>query len=233
VEITRYIHGPGIDEPLAIERKGEIYFYHADGLGSIMALTDSKQKVVESYSYSSFGEIKRRGDKVKNTYMFTAREWDEEIGLYYYRARYYEPTTSRFISFDPAIKEYGLSKNNSKCVLANQPKKMNGFNYADNNPINYTDPFGEAPWYGNYCGPGNNYPLAPIDSLDSACKVHDDCYTAAGLSAGDVIIPPLNPKKCAAQDACDDALCSSARNFKAITVKQKMARITIMGIFCD
>lgn len=52
-----------------------------DGLGSITALTDSRQKVMESYSYTSFGDLKRQGDKVKNTYTFTAREWDEEIGL--------------------------------------------------------------------------------------------------------------------------------------------------------
>jgi len=148
-EVTRYVHGPGIDEPLAIERKGEIYFYYADGLGSIMALTDSKQKVVESYSYSSFGEIKRRGDKVKNTYMFTAREWDEEIGLYYYRARYYDAEMGRFISFDPILH----SKNStaqSTCYRsvdtpsgAFSPLQLNPYIYAaENNPLKLLDPFG-------------------------------------------------------------------------------------------
>ena len=80
VETTRYVHGLGIDEPLAIERKGEVYYYHADGLGSVTALTDQRQKEVESYTYTSFGELKQQGGKVKNTYTFTAREWDEEIG---------------------------------------------------------------------------------------------------------------------------------------------------------
>ena len=89
-ETTRYIHGIGIDEPLAIQRKGKTYYYHADGLGSIIALTDHKQKVVKSYEYDSFGNMKRKGGKVKNTSTYTGREWDKEIELYYYRARYYD-----------------------------------------------------------------------------------------------------------------------------------------------
>ena len=48
-ETTRYVHGAGIDEPLAIEQKGKTYYYHADGLGSITALTNHKGKVVQRY----------------------------------------------------------------------------------------------------------------------------------------------------------------------------------------
>lgn len=102
-ENSRYVHGPGIDEPLAIERKGETFFYHADGLGSVTALTDRRQRVVESYDYDSFGALKHHGHKVKQPYTFTGREWDKEIGLYYYRARYYDPKVGRFISFDPIV----------------------------------------------------------------------------------------------------------------------------------
>ncbi|MBI5598174.1 MAG: hypothetical protein HY890_00375, partial [Deltaproteobacteria bacterium] len=51
--LTKYVHGPGIDEPLSIERSGKVYYYHADGLGSITALTDSSAKVVQIYQYDS------------------------------------------------------------------------------------------------------------------------------------------------------------------------------------
>ena len=64
---TKYVHGLGIDEPLTVEQKGDTYYYHADGLGSIIALTDAKQKVVQSYTYDSFGNMKQHGDKVKAT----------------------------------------------------------------------------------------------------------------------------------------------------------------------
>ena len=111
-DIIRYIHGPGIDEPLAVEQKGKVYYYHADGLGSITALTDERGRIVQRYEYDSFGNMKRRGHKVKQPSSFTGREWDEETGLYYYRARYYDPEVGRFISFDPILHPVnGLHKN--------------------------------------------------------------------------------------------------------------------------
>lgn len=149
---TRYLHGTGIDEPLAIEREKETFYYHADGLGSITTLTDARQKEVESYDYTSFGDLKRHGDKVKNTYTFTGREWDSEIDLYYYRARYYDEEVGRFISKDPLIS--GFTDNNAgapsrKCVLKSpigialeQSQELNPYVYSVNNPIIKTDPFG-------------------------------------------------------------------------------------------
>ena len=67
-----------------------MYYYHADGLGSIVALTDDKGRVVQTYEYDSFGNMKQHGHKVKQPYTFTGREYDSETGLYYYRARYYD-----------------------------------------------------------------------------------------------------------------------------------------------
>ena len=65
---ARYVHGSGIDEPLAIERKGKVYYYHFDGLGSITALTDAKGKIVQRYDYDSFGNLKHHRSKVKQPY---------------------------------------------------------------------------------------------------------------------------------------------------------------------
>ncbi len=123
---SRILHGPGIDEPLAIEQQGRLYYYHADGLGSIATITDHKGKVVESYEYSSFGETRRHGNKVKQPYGYTGREWDHEIGLYFYRARYYDSEVGRFIGKDPIGLRGGI----------------NLFAYTANNPINKSDPSG-------------------------------------------------------------------------------------------
>jgi YD repeat-containing protein len=73
-KITKYIHGPGIDEPLAIEKDGIPYYYHADGLGSITHLTDSNQAVIESYTYDVFGKQTRYGDTVKDRYTHLYRK---------------------------------------------------------------------------------------------------------------------------------------------------------------
>jgi len=124
---SRYVHGPGIDEPLAMEQKRNTYFFHADGLGSIVTLTDQRGRVVQSYEYSSFGRMTAKGGEVKQPYGFTGREWDKEIGLYYYRARFYDPKAGRFISKDPIGFNGG---------------DVNLYRYVGSNPINNTDPTG-------------------------------------------------------------------------------------------
>ena len=125
-EVIRYCHGPGIDEPISIEKDNKTYYYHYDGLGSVIALTDKNQKITDSYSYDSFGNLNRQGNKVKNSFTYTGREFDKETGLYYYRNRYYDPGIGRFITTDPIGYAGGI----------------NLYAYVGNNPVNFTDPWG-------------------------------------------------------------------------------------------
>ncbi len=125
-ETIRYVHGPGVDEPLLIQKNGIPYYYHADGLGSIAALTDPQQNVVESYRYTAYGVTTKTGDIVNNNFRYTGREFDPEIGIYYYRARYYDPGVGRFITKDPIGFAGGV----------------NLYGYVGNNPVNTTDPLG-------------------------------------------------------------------------------------------
>ena len=125
---TQYVHGPGIDEPLAMVRNGQSYYYHADGLGSIVAITDSQKNIVQRYSYDSFGMATPSNPEFENSYMFTGREWDKEVGLYYYRARYYDPMEGRFVSKDPI----GFAGGD-----------VNLYGYVWNGPANWVDPSGE------------------------------------------------------------------------------------------
>jgi RHS repeat-associated protein len=125
--VARYTHGPGIDEPLIMEKAGASFFYQADGLGSITELTDSAGVVKQSYTYSSFGKIESQLDPTFiQPYTFTAREFDTETGLYFYRARYYDPSIGRFLSEDPA----------------GSLSDLNFYAYVRNNPAKFTDPTG-------------------------------------------------------------------------------------------
>jgi RHS repeat-associated protein len=144
---NRYMHGPGIDEPLAVEMSGNTYYYHADGLGSVMFLTKSNRKIEETYSYDSFG--RPQGGTIRQPYSYTGREWDAEIGLYYYRARYYDPEAGRFISRDPIGFEGG---------------DVNLYGYVGNNAVNLIDPFGlESIIGGDWLGPSSSsYFYVPI-----------------------------------------------------------------------
>lgn len=118
-----YVHGPGIDEPLAKETGGMLTYYHADGLGSIAKETDGSGVVTATLRYDAWGNIETGA---RDGFAFTGREWDPEIGLYYYRARYYDPRGARFLSEDPI----GLAGG------------INMYAYVGGNPISRWDPEG-------------------------------------------------------------------------------------------
>ncbi len=91
-------------------------------------MTAAAQAVVEHSDYSSFGVLTRDGTTVRQPFAYTGREWDVELGLYYYRARYYDPEVGRFLSRDPL-------------GLAAGP---NPYTYVENSPTNYLDPSGQV-----------------------------------------------------------------------------------------
>ena len=101
------------------------YYYHFDGLGSVVALSNSSGNVVERYEYDVFGQPTNASD-VNNPYLFTGRRYDDESGLYYYRARYYHASLGRFMQPDPIGYAAG----------------WNIYAYVNNNPVNWIDPHG-------------------------------------------------------------------------------------------
>jgi len=123
-EKARYIHTLTLDDPLALTRGADSYFYHKDGLGSVANLTDASGNIKKGYTYRSFGEIHRETGSLVQPFTFTGREYDLESGLYYYRARYYDPKAARFLTQDPI----GFAGGD-----------VNLYRYVHNNPVSFRD----------------------------------------------------------------------------------------------
>ncbi|MDH5398073.1 MAG: RHS repeat-associated core domain-containing protein [Cyclobacteriaceae bacterium] len=105
------------------------YFYHPDHLGSTSYITDATGEVYQHLEYFAFGEtfVEEHSNTDRTPYLYNGKELDEETGLYYYGARYYDAQTSVWVSVDPMAEKYpGLS----------------GYNYVANNPLKYVDPDG-------------------------------------------------------------------------------------------
>ncbi|MFQ5873859.1 MAG: RHS repeat domain-containing protein [Dehalococcoidia bacterium] len=128
---ARYVAAPGIDEPLSMLRGAESFFYHVDGLGSVWDITDNTGNLIRSYTYDSFGQLIAQTGTIANPYTYTGREFDSETGLYYYRARYYDPSVGRFLQEDP-LNTFILPDNIN----------LNLYTYVENNPLILVDPLG-------------------------------------------------------------------------------------------
>ena len=122
----RYTYGPRTDEPLVGQRQPKIFYYEADGLGSVTSLTDPTGAVAATYTYDSFGFMTASTGSATNWFRYTARQFDSDTALYYYRARYYDPVAGRFLSEDPL----GFAAD------------MDFYRYVGNDPEDFTDPFG-------------------------------------------------------------------------------------------
>jgi len=121
---AQYTHGPNQDEPIErITQTGAQYFHH-DGLGSVVGVTNNLGGTDATQRFDAWGnQIASTGTQTR--YGYTGREPDE-TGLIYYRARYYDPAVGRFVSRDPI----GLGGG------------INQYAYVNGNPVNYTDPLG-------------------------------------------------------------------------------------------
>jgi RHS repeat-associated protein len=119
-----YLRTLAIDEALTRTEGDTTLAYLTDILGSTLALADSSGAPITAYTYAPFGETSVAGPPSGSPFQFTGRE-NDGTGLYYYRARYYDPTRSRFVSEDPL-----------------QTTDVNAYAYAQNRPVTARDPLG-------------------------------------------------------------------------------------------
>jgi len=143
---TDFTHGPGIDEPLIAYTQGtsgtrappaKFFFLH-DAQNSVREVLTPTGETVKTYDYKAYGKriLLPSGHDPTETppsdiYGYTSREHDDEIGLIFYRARYYDPIGGNFLQSENVFKSL------------DQPKTHHKYTYTEGNPINSVDPFGQ------------------------------------------------------------------------------------------
>jgi RHS repeat-associated protein len=105
-------------------------FYAYDGGGNVRYLANAAGAVTDTYEYDAFGNQIYRSGSTPNNYMYRGEQYDSDLGLYYLRARYYNPLTGRFMTRDP---EDGKVK---------VPATLHKYLYASGDPVNRIDPSG-------------------------------------------------------------------------------------------
>ncbi|MBK8225481.1 MAG: hypothetical protein IPK73_31085 [Candidatus Obscuribacter sp.] len=124
--LRRYVYA-GPNEPIfQIDSSGTVTYLHHDHLGSVIAQANASGVVGNKYQYSPFGEAT---SMTGTTIGYTGQRWDNETGLYHYKARYYRPGINRFLQTDPI----------------GYQEDLHLYAYVKNDPMNATDPEGLEP----------------------------------------------------------------------------------------
>jgi RHS repeat-associated protein len=128
----KYFRGSSVDELVAgyltdTDAKLKPFLYHHDQVNSVSAVSGHNGGTIQKVTYSAFGGNLSETGTSPNRLQYTGRE-NDNTGLYYYRARYYDPEIGRFISEDP---------------LGFGAGDVNFYVYVGNNPVNFNDPSGK------------------------------------------------------------------------------------------
>lgn len=204
--LATYTFGTYIDDLSSMRRDVDLsgtpedYYYHADDLGSIMAVSDATGSVVERYDYDDYGkpQIKNASSMdlaqsaIRNPFMFTARRLDAETDWFEFRTRYLDPAAGKFTTRDRVG------------VWTAAGNKGNGYVYAASNPSSRLDPFGTWDEAGHFYTvymvaiaagrPVNEaYHLAYFAQYPDELRRYDAVWTAGADVGSDVLLSATGP----------------------------------------
>ena len=172
-----YVHGLGLIS--RIDAQGNVRHYHADQVGSVVAMTDAGQTITHAYQYNPFGNLLASQEENGNRFRYVGvyGVMSEAAGLSYMRARYYEAPTGRFISEDPIW-------------------DANLYLYALANPIRMIDPDGRKATFGGIMNETYHFGVHVVtlgifsrDKVDENVRLGVRLGKLAGLTAASIMVP--------------------------------------------
>ncbi|WP_233277825.1 RHS repeat-associated core domain-containing protein [Paenibacillus durus] len=127
---ARYVYGLGLIG--REDASGDYQTYHYDRRGSTVALTDETGQTTDTYTYGNYGERLDHQGTIEQPFQYNGRDgvMTDANGLYYMRARYYNPDIKRFVNRDVVT------------GTISGAQTLNRYAYVNGNPISYVDPFG-------------------------------------------------------------------------------------------
>jgi len=178
-------------------------FYQYDGRGTVRMLTNAAGAVTDTYAYDAFGNLIAQTGSTPNAYLYRGESYDSDLGLYYLRARWYNPATGRFMTRDPYQGSIW------------DPASLHRYNYARANPVNYIDPSGRS----NLVELAENLSTKVAQGVVLAAVGHElNCLYGAEASMLDVLI--MGPLLTQEQMQIDSAHMDVATCSAQITRKQ-------------
>jgi len=173
----RYMYGQAVDHILAVEDSaGDVLWGLADHEGTIRDVIDSTGNLDNHRDYDAFGRLVDGAITDDFNLAFTGRPWDDDIELYDYRARLYDPEVGRFASEDPS----GFATGD-----------MNLYRYANNSPVMYVDPSGLG--YTGFDGSSSFTTFGSVvDSVNQNALRREIAHTMSTATSGPVqnVRPP-------------------------------------------
>ncbi|MHB8492025.1 MAG: RHS repeat-associated core domain-containing protein [Solirubrobacteraceae bacterium] len=156
-----YVYGPG-GLPLEQVTGSSVLWLHHDQLGSTRLISDSSGHGVATYAYTPYGGVSSSSGTATTPFLFAGEYADKDSGLYYLRARYYDPATAQFLTRDPAV-----------------AATMSPYAYVAGDPLNSVDPTGLEPM------PGIDAGCATVSGLLGSKVLDQNLLSiAAGMACG-------------------------------------------------
>ena len=164
----------GMNYIAKIGASNSVSYYQYNAHGDVVGTTDSVGAAQNRYDYSAFGEEKETEETAENSLRYGGEFYDAELELYYQRARYYEPSTGRFLSED------------TYTGAADNPATFNLYAFCNGDPVNYIDPRGHAASKSGLDGT-EYFLINPSYTSEETIKNQESAFHARGVLGMDAV----------------------------------------------